>query len=611
MKTVIPTTPSFLFGYWRPWNESSDVIASYLDYTKDVSLARYGSDTIGRYIAQASKEQVQAITKVGDSLGVGFSQLSAGMSAIDSKVSEINGQLLAIDDKLMAIQDKLGFLNRNMELSIEQQRLGNLLLQNIAELLRVPDSERERRHCIEQGIRFFVNAGRDSDLYTDALEMLLRAETLFKQDYFVLHRIGCIYLHAEKHLDPAKALEYFTRAAKYAIVEADPNSLCLANALTASHGIMGATNAHSPNAIHRLAADSYEKAAFAAYVLGDDDKAVGLQVKALELSPSPRNRFTLSKYQVRSGRLEEAETNLNQALVSAPMLLAAVFRDIDLVNESRILRVVEDQSDAKVVLSVIDKRRQLVNLVLGEVASQWQRQHIAKSAFGNHDAERFSKECGRLEQLLEIHSDDEVDNTVQHAFQILNSGTLIAERRGISHQFLVEARLHLKAYERFYRTIADCDKFGEMERATLREIVSRLSRAGVMQKGPESPDQGEDASNAFGTVPVLAHALTLVAAADGVVGIIEQSAIAESIQKMGFNVTSEQVSEWVHQAVAEIRIRGIPVYAKDVRDRLMPHRDTKSLLDLFAAMVEVAEHDGTVHANEMRVIDWFRRNLSK
>ena len=36
--------PSFVLGYWRPWKDNSNFIDSYLDYRKDVSLAKYGAD---------------------------------------------------------------------------------------------------------------------------------------------------------------------------------------------------------------------------------------------------------------------------------------------------------------------------------------------------------------------------------------------------------------------------------------------------------------------------------------------------------------------------------------------------------------------------------------
>ena len=171
LSNINPTKPSFTFGYWRPWKDNSNMIDSYLDYTKDVSLVKYGADTVGNYINQASKEQVQAINQLGQAVG-------RGMNILSNQMSDVN--------------DSLNFLNRNMDIQIEQQKLSNLLLQNIAELLRVPDSEKERQRSIELGYQYFVNAKKNSDLFANALDYLLKAESLMKEDYFVLHKIGCI-----------------------------------------------------------------------------------------------------------------------------------------------------------------------------------------------------------------------------------------------------------------------------------------------------------------------------------------------------------------------------------------------------------------------------------
>lgn len=235
MNIPSPQQPSFVLGYWRPWNKNADASASYLDYIRDVSLAGYTANTVGRYIAQASQEHVRAINSLSNSLGMGFGQLAEGLAKIDeatsgvsSAIRAVENKLASIDGTLLAIEGNLAFLNRNVDLLIEQQRLSNLLLRNITALLRVPESEKERQRSIELGIKFFINARKDPDLYTDALEMLLKAEELMQQDYFVLHRVGCIYLHVDKHVDVAKALHYFTRAGKYAAVESEPQAFQLA-----------------------------------------------------------------------------------------------------------------------------------------------------------------------------------------------------------------------------------------------------------------------------------------------------------------------------------------------------------------------------------------------
>ena len=324
MSNIKPTTPSFVFGYWRPWKENSNLIDSYLDYKRDTNLVKYGADTVGNYINQASKEQIKAINQLGQAIG-------RGMNVLSNQMEDIN--------------ETLGFLNRNLDVQIEQQKLSNLLLQNIAELLRVPDSEKERQHSIELGVKFFVNASKDEDLYSDALDELLKAETLMKQDYFVLHRIGCIYLHVEKYLDPEKALEYFLRAAKYASVESDSNAARLANILTNNFNTVNTELYSSEKQIGLLAADSFEKAAFAAYVLGRFSDSVVFQSKALKFHDNAQNRFSLAKYQVRNAEIKNGIKNLSKCIDDNPVYAIASFKEIDLINEPEVIKLIATKNE--------------------------------------------------------------------------------------------------------------------------------------------------------------------------------------------------------------------------------------------------------------------------
>ncbi len=77
---------------------------------------------------------------------------------------------------------------------LDEAKTSHLLQENIAELLRIPDSQKQRQHHIEMGLKFLKNALKDEDLYRDALQELLEAEKLMPYDYFVLHRIGMIHL---------------------------------------------------------------------------------------------------------------------------------------------------------------------------------------------------------------------------------------------------------------------------------------------------------------------------------------------------------------------------------------------------------------------------------
>ena len=143
--------------------------------------------------------------------------MQSGLSRISSQVGDISSALQSIDNR--------------MALQIDEARTSNLLQENVAELLRIPDSEKQRQHRIEMGLKFLKNALKDEYLYRDALIELLEAEKLMPSDYFVLHRIGMIYLYVLALGDLAKAVDYFSRAGKYAAVETDPQAVRLSTIL--------------------------------------------------------------------------------------------------------------------------------------------------------------------------------------------------------------------------------------------------------------------------------------------------------------------------------------------------------------------------------------------
>jgi len=341
MSNITPTPPSHTLFYWKPWRENANMIESWMEWLKDVKKAEYSADLVGQYINDASKEQIVAINKLVDKVGNGF-------NIIGNKLDQVNDNLLKIDRGI-------DFLNRKVDLLFEEQVLTNILLQNISDLLRVPDSEKERQHSIEVGIKFFINASKDDDLFVDSLEAFLKAEQLMKQDYFVLHRIGMIYLYSEKHINVEKALDYFARAAKYASVEMDPNAERLASYLTKYHYSANSDISQNVNSISILTADSYEKAAFCSYILGDFEKSVNYQNKAVKLDNSPKNLFSLSKYQARFNQILLCIENLNTCIDIVPEIFDETLYDLDLINNPEVLKLLEQKSN-----SIVEKIGALV-----------------------------------------------------------------------------------------------------------------------------------------------------------------------------------------------------------------------------------------------------------
>lgn len=338
--------PGFFLSYWRPWDEGSSFVDSWGDYIRDKSMAEYSADLIGSHIRAASREQTQAIQEASRQQTMATMQSAKIQAMVMQKVGAIQVEAIQKAATMIGYQlednrKELSFLNRRMDFVIEQNRLGLLLQKNIADLLKIPDSEKERQQAITLGMQFLFNASKDPDLYDDALEEFLRAETFKKQDYFVLHQIGCIYLFVDKHLDVLKARDYFVRAGKYSSVESDPNAIRLVNLLTNSINADYTKNTSDPKNIGLLAADSYEKAALASYILGEDENAINYQEKAVLLNSIPENSFKLAKYLIRGGKTSDGIKQLERAIIEKPEMMDAILCDVDTAAETKVIEFVE------------------------------------------------------------------------------------------------------------------------------------------------------------------------------------------------------------------------------------------------------------------------------
>lgn len=253
-----------------------------------------------------------------------------------------------------------------LSLIADQQQIANMLLKNLAVLLRVPDSEKQRLHFIEQGLRYYTSATRDPDLYADALEFLQKAEALEKQDYQVLYRLGLIYLQASdpRFLDFAKAEQYFRRAAKYSLVDVDPHT----NEKSDDRSDGGEPNAEF--LAHKICTDSLRLAAMSCYLQEKFDEAVSLADEASE----PRLlsfRLTLSsswleaKYLKAKSLFALNETRrlseiLEDIFVAAP--LYALRAALDFGHDKSVVEFLSNLRETKIheCLQVVEKCRNFV-----------------------------------------------------------------------------------------------------------------------------------------------------------------------------------------------------------------------------------------------------------
>lgn len=318
-----PNRPPFLFIYWNPFDQNSNAGGSWFDYVKDTSLAKYTADSVGQYIAQSSAEQVTAIECTG---------------------RRICGALYDLKEQLDQIAGALQGVNQRINLVLDEAKTSNLLLENIAELLRIPDSQKQRQHHIEMALKFLKNSLRDEDLYQDALRELLEAEKFMPSDYFILHRIGMIYLYVPTLGNLEKAVEYFSKAGKYAAVECHPEAARLSNILNKKAGKQFSEQPEPSAAdISVHAADSYFQAATALYALGRFAEAAKMTEKAVNCQPEEAKYFFfLSKYLVRSGNPNSAITRLQKAIELSPEMTIATLGDFDLNG----IKIIIDLLDA-------------------------------------------------------------------------------------------------------------------------------------------------------------------------------------------------------------------------------------------------------------------------
>ncbi len=247
----------------------------------------------GEKLSSQFVHYLQASNYVGDITSAITTSAAVGAveqrRAIEQASSQVVGSLRHGFDRMAKLNTELkSVMDWRLSVVADQQRVGNLLTRNVALLLRIPDSEKERENLVREGFRFYQNASIDADLYTDALDYLLRAEALKKQDYFVLHRLGMIYLHAPdaKVRDLAKAEDYFRRAAKYALVENDPRAEPLVRLLSGSVDAPLDAQPLSGLTVRNLAAESLLRAAVACHVQEKFTEAAELAQRAFTVAPS-------------------------------------------------------------------------------------------------------------------------------------------------------------------------------------------------------------------------------------------------------------------------------------------------------------------------------------
>ena len=162
-------------------------------------------------IVKGNVETYKMLDRVEGRLGEINNNLIDGFEEISYVLEESNIKLDQLLEETMRVA---GILDWGFNAVIEQQRVSNLLLQDIGVVLRIPDFEKERIHYIEKGLQHLKKALYDADYYQHAESSFQEALKRDRTDHFTLLRIGLIHLFSPKGVNFALSIQYLEESLK-------------------------------------------------------------------------------------------------------------------------------------------------------------------------------------------------------------------------------------------------------------------------------------------------------------------------------------------------------------------------------------------------------------
>jgi hypothetical protein len=252
-------------------------------------------------------------------------------STLESGFADLNYNLEDIKDGIHGLSNLVG---HGFSLVVEGQKITHTYLGQIQNLLRIPDSQKQRVYHIEEGMKYLQNAFRqnsESDFYTDALEEFQAALENEKKDFFSLYHIGFIYLKSTKHLDPKNAEVFFKNSARYYLAEALVGGTNVSNNLLQTH-----------KGFLLEAAEALLFAAEACYLQEKFSAAVELAAEAWKTFPDMTKAGLMqAKYLAANQQVAEAVKILEKAIRINRFLSMEVLPDLDLNSKLEILNLIE------------------------------------------------------------------------------------------------------------------------------------------------------------------------------------------------------------------------------------------------------------------------------
>lgn len=325
-----------------------------LEVNSNLGLIGQGVNAVNETMQQGNKI-LSDIDKGIARTNFGISQINRGIGAMAAGMNTMNKNMMT---GFNTLNQNMNAMNKNMMSGFDALEAGMYVLSsNIAQAasvirfslrqmhgtlklildeLRIPESQRERRYHIEEGMKYFSKGMKSGDClyFEDALEEFSKATSIERKDFFSWYYIGMIHLYSKEHLDIDKAFSAFDRYLHYA------------DALVERHNLFD---------------EALMMKAECCYLKQDSDYAYKLIEELIPVNDKAALR-AMKYLSVSAGTKKQAVEILRQLMKKNPYIVMQVLEDYDILSNDNItsfLKEYKENTKKEIVeqLSILDREK--------------------------------------------------------------------------------------------------------------------------------------------------------------------------------------------------------------------------------------------------------------
>jgi len=379
-------------------------------------IVKTQTDEYNNTLMEVSKEQAEIIkagtAAICGTLEDGFGMVTDGLQGVENAIYQLTDTL-----------------ETHLKMMINEQRYNNMLSENIALLLKVSNSQKERQVNIEKGLKFFNDSLRDPSFFDVSLRFFKKAEGDDDTDYFVLDKIGLIYLSSKEHKNYDEAIKYFTKAVRFSKVDTHPSSIRLANILVGDISKPLHKQNTTIDYIKYLTGQSLLWISVAYYEQAKFSESIKYANEAYQIAPTLLDAgFTLAKSLAASNQNIEAAKVLEPVIRQNRNYSLKTLCDIDLAPKKEINNLLE-----KLRQETVNEALSRFNKCKSKILSNSKGNDLLNKieCLTNH---KSFLACKRAIDIL----DKKNSYTLNEAIEKNNSGKWIASIKSMTFSFSLE-----------------------------------------------------------------------------------------------------------------------------------------------------------------------------